>query len=484
LFERRSYECYLTDQIPEAIDARKRALEEHRARGDRLREGDAHRWLSRLQWFLGDKEAAEREASDALRLLEPLPPGPELAMAYSNVAQLRMLGRETEEAVAWGGRAIELAERLGEQEILVHALNNVGTAEYQAGAEEGRAKLERSLELALAAGLEEHAARAYTNLASMAVGVREYERADGYLDAGIAFCRGQDLDSWLLYMRGWLARSQLEQGRWEAAANEAAFVVRHPHAAAPSRITPLAVLGTLRARRGDPGVWEPLDEALRLASAMAELQRLAPVAAARAEARWLAGESELVADETEAAIALALQHRDRWALGELAVWRRRAGIDEAFAPGDLAEPFALELMGDAGPAAERWTGLGCPYEAALALVSADREEPLRRGLSELQRLGASRTAARVARTLRGQGIRDVRAGPRASTRGNPGGLTGRELDVLELVCQGLRNREIAARLFVSEKTVGHHVSAILRKLSVGTRGQAVAEAARLGIGRK
>ena len=69
-------------------------------------------------------------------------------MAYSNLAQLGMLAGDTAEAVAWGGRAIELAERLGQTEILVHALNNVGTAELQAGRPAGRPALERSLALA------------------------------------------------------------------------------------------------------------------------------------------------------------------------------------------------------------------------------------------------------------------------------------------------------------------------------------------------
>jgi ATP/maltotriose-dependent transcriptional regulator MalT len=484
LFERRSYECYLTDQIDEAIDARRSALEELRRRGDPLREGDAHRWLSRLAWFRGDRETAEREAHEALELLEPLEPSGELAMAYSNLAQLGMLANDVDAAVYWGGRAIELAEELDELEVLVHALNNVGSAEYMAGSEAGVAKVERSLELSLAAGLEEHAARAYTNLGTSGVRVQDLGRGRRYLEDGIAYCRERDLDAWELYMSGWLARAYLEQGRWDAASAAAAEVLRHPNAATPSRITPLTVVGRLRARRGDPQIWEPLDEALELARGTREVQRLGPVAGARAEARWLAGEAELVPAEVDETLELALELREPWLAGELAVWRLRAGAAPDVDPAELAGPWAHELRGDPETAAELWSALGCPYDAALARAACNDEERLRQSVEELQRLGAPRAAAYVTRSLRRRGVRGVRAGPRASSRRNPAGLTSRELDVLVLVCEGLRNREIAARLFVSQKTVDHHVSAILRKLAVGTRGQAAAEAARLGIARR
>jgi DNA-binding NarL/FixJ family response regulator len=403
-------------------------------------------------------------------------------MAYSNMAQLRMLGSDLAGARIWGAKAIALAERLDETEILVHALNNVGTAELVKGAASGRAKLERSLALALEAGLDEHVARAYTNLGTIAVDQRAHTLAATYLDAGIAYSAERDLDAWETYMIGYRARSELDRGAYDAAAATAAWVVDDPGATAPIRITPLAVLGRLRARRAEPDPWPPLDEALDLARRTGELQRLAAVAIARAEARWLAGETDRVDEETAEALALALaQQHDPWVLGEICVWRHRAGLTDDVAPDAMAEAFRLELDGDYAGAATAWDAIGGPYEAALARAHAEDESEQRRALAELQRLGAGAAAARVARSLRERGLTGLRHGPRASTKRNPAGMTKRELEVLAHVAEGLRNAEIAARLFLSEKTVAHHVSAILRKLKVATRSQAGAEAARLGI---
>ena len=106
---------------------------------------------------------------------------------------------------------------------------------------------------------------------------------------------------------------------------------------------------------------------------------------------------------------------------------------------------------------------------------------MREGLAQLRQLGAWPAARRVARELRQRGALDVGVGPRSATRRNPAGLTSREVQVLGLIADGLRNSEIAARLFLSEKTVDHHVSSVLRKLGVRTRGQAAGRAVREGI---
>jgi DNA-binding CsgD family transcriptional regulator len=480
LLERRAYECYLTGQIDDSLEARRGALTLQEQAGSRVAVGDSHRWLSRLAWFAGDNATAWQEAQLAVELLEAEPAGRELAMAYSNAAQLRMLADDTAGALALGDRAIALAEQLAETEILVHALNNVGTAELARHPYADAARLERSLALALEAGLEEHVARAYTNLGSSCARRRELLRAERFLTAGIAYCEAHDLDSWRLYMVGWLSGVHLDTGRWDAADRHAQAVLRHRDAAVPARITPLVVLGRLRARRGVEPPWLLLDEALEAAAGTAEPQRLLPVALARAEARWLEGTSAKVAEETDAALALARGGGDRWALGELLAWRRRAGIEPDGTRADaLATPCALEAAGDWRAAGEQWDTLGYPYEAALARAESDEQDLLREALGAFQRLGAEPAARVVARHLRRLGARGIGRGPRRATIANPAQLTARQLEIVDLLGEQLTNGEIAARLYLSPKTVEHHVSAILAKLGVRSRRDVAREARRL-----
>ncbi len=230
-------------------------------------------------------------------------------------------------------------------------------------------------------------------------------------------------------------------------------MLTHPRTAQITRIPALVALGLLRARRGDPGAVEPLDQALALARPTGELQRLGQVASARAEFAWLLSDPDRVREETEIAWELAHGRRERWLTAELALWRQRAGVAEEL-PDWVVEPYALELAGRTEEGAAAWAALGCPYEAAVAAADLDA----------LARLGARAAVLRLRRR-----------GPRAATRQNPGGLTARELEVLALVAEGLTNAEIADRLVVSRRTVDHHVSAILMKLDVSPRAGAVAK---------
>jgi ATP/maltotriose-dependent transcriptional regulator MalT len=473
LLERRSYVCYLTDQNDAAVEAIQDALECRRRLGQRLEEGDSLRRLSSILWCPGRTGESEQAAREAVALLEVLPPGRELAMAYAHLAQTYSAAGWREEAVSWAGRAFELAERLDDTEIAVHALATIGFCEF---AEEGRERLEQSLQLAQRAGLAEQVARTYILLVEAAVGARRYSLATRHLQAGVEYCSDRGLERDRLYLLASRARLELDQGRWQEASDSAVAVLGIPCASITPRIFALVVLGLVRARRGDPDQWTPLEEAWALAEPTRELPRLAPVAAARAEAAWLEGDRDAVASATEGVLPLAVERKWGWLACELAVWRRRVGLDGEVSA-EVGEAYMLQLGGEWARAAERWRELGCPYEAALALADAEEEAPLRRALEELQRLGARPSADLVARRLRKLGVRRLPRRPRRATAANPAGLTARELEVLALLADGLRNAEIAACLHIAEKTAGHHVSAVLAKLGVRSRREAARVAA-------
>ncbi|HEY7278903.1 MAG TPA: AAA family ATPase [Trebonia sp.] len=477
LLDQLSYECYLTDQVSQAQASALDALAIYDHEKDALSIGTAQRWLSRLSWVLGQNADSERYAAAAVATLEPLPPGHELAMAYSNLAQLRMLADDASEAVRWGTKAIELARSLGDREAEMHALNNVGTALLLDDVVEGWAQLTRSLDLALADDAHEHAARAYTNLSSTRVRQRSLPEADRLLKAGIAYCTDRDLDTWRRYMSAWLAYSLAEQGRYTAAEQHLADVTRHPHLSPITRICALVVGGVLAARRGDST--EALDQVLPIAVQTGEPQRLVPVAAARAEAAWIAGRVPDIVAEIDRAWPIAAAHPQLWELGQLCWWLHLAG-DRRPPPAPVARPFALMLADQHRAAASAWQDLGCPLWSAYALALSPEPQDAQECLDILGRLGAAAVRHAVLRTRRTRGL-TVPRGPRPARQANPAGLTAREVEVLDLLADGLSYTEVAERLILSEKTVGHHVSAVLRKLSEPTRARAVATALRQGI---
>jgi DNA-binding CsgD family transcriptional regulator len=192
-------------------------------------------------------------------------------------------------------------------------------------------------------------------------------------------------------------------------------------------------------------------------------------------------------------------------------WERLvAGLDQIRTPsrviaGNLATAAAerLRLAGRSEPrgwavAAAAWDAVGMPYPAAYgrlrgaeALIAAggSRAEPtalLSEAHAACVRMGAAamreevEALARRARIELGQPASPASPEPDPSPAGALG-ISERELDVLALVAEGRTNRQIADALFISVKTTGAHVSSILRKLDVATRGEAAAVAVRSGL---
>jgi DNA-binding CsgD family transcriptional regulator len=480
LLEGRSYACYLTDQTEASIDALEQAIGFYRAAGDESLEGAALSQLSRRLWCGGRSADAARAGEQAVRLLEGGPAGRELALAYSNLAQMYLNDERQADTLLWSRRALDLADTLGDDDVRAHSLNNIGTIRLLNGQPAGLRDMELSLAAAQRAGLEEHIGRCFIHIGWAMNRTRAHELAP-WVDRGVVVCKELGLEGWELYLVAYRARANLDRGHWDDAAADAEYVLRFARSLPLLRILALTVLGLVRARRGDPQPWAPLDEALGLLDGQNELQYRLPVVAARAEAAWLTGRTAEVAAATRDTLALAVDRGAAWAAGELAWLRHLAGVREAV-PG-VVEPYSAQLAGDGAAAAARWTQLGCPYDAALALVESAEVDGLRSALAGFQRLGARPAGAIVARRLRTRGVRGLPRGPRPQTSEHPARLTRREAEVLALVREGSSNAEIAARLYLSEKTVHHHVSAILRKLGVGSRGRAVSEAARRGLSR-
>jgi DNA-binding CsgD family transcriptional regulator len=417
---------------------------------------------------------------DAISLLETVPASRELARAYADMGRLHNEVEKREQAKAWAARAIELGQQLGAHDVVIRATTDIGTAELFDGAPGGLARMEDLLASAGEAGSVDQVGRIYVHLLWPAMTIRNYTITEKHLALGLQHCSDHGLELYRQFLLAYGARVALDTGRWDDAADGARAVLRVPRCSTMLRIIALVVLALIRARRGDPEVRTLLDEAWALGEQTGELSRIGPVTVARAEAAWLLGRPDEIVEATDAALELAVSRESTWRVGELLSWRRRAGVRDEVAV-EPRGPFAAQIAGDWREAAGQWTQIGCPYEAALARADSGEETPLRQALAELRRLEAAPAAAIVSRRLRALGVRGLPRGPRESTRRNPAGLTARELEVLELVAGGLRDAEIAERLVLSERTVHHHVSAVLRKLSVSSRGQAGAEARRLHL---
>ena len=177
------------------------------------------RFLSRLWWLDDNRKYAEKFAAEAIEVLDSDGPSSAKAMNYSNMSQLKMLSDQFAECISWGEKAIAIAEVIGDQETLTHALNNVGSVQMYTPElrEEGINKLHKSLDIALKNSYHEHAARAYSNLASNFVQINDFVSAKKILDEGIQYCEERDLNSWRLNMLSVRAKMNLIQGEWENA---------------------------------------------------------------------------------------------------------------------------------------------------------------------------------------------------------------------------------------------------------------------------
>lgn len=461
------------DEPGKMRDATERLVALRRKLGDPIKLGDAMFGHSLANWHAGDPDQSLYWAERSAEVLEAVEPSPALADAWAHVGSVLTMMRRLDEVDRWIGPAIRLAEELEADRAQARSLNTRGTARLLLGDVTGAEDLERSIEIAHRIGLDDHAVLGWMNLGSAAGEARLYEVAEPALRTGYALAREGDIPGYEHYLAAWIARIRFEVGDWDAAERWLAHVpLDVPGDDAQYRVVSMGVLGRLHARRGDRDPERAFADGWALVAATQDQPRRWHLAAGRAEAAWLSGDEQRIPEVLADTFDVACERGIPWAIGELGTWLWRAGA-LAELPDTAAAPYVLQVAGRWREAAAAWETIGCPYEAAAALADSDDADDLRHALATLDDLGAEPLAARVRRRLRQLGVRGVPKGPQQVTAAHPAGLTPRQVEVLALLALGLSDARIAERLFISPKTAGHHVSAILSKLQVTSRTEAV-----------
>ena len=464
LLEGLSEALALRDRWEAATSYREEALRLRRDLGDPVRISEDLRLYSRCLWRLCRGEAAARAVAESFALMADAPDSVEKGWAYcAQVAET-----PAEEGLGLAREALRLGRVTGHDPLLANAHAEHGYLRCLLGAD-GFDEMRRAVEIAVACDARETAARWYVNLYAMAVGQLLLAEYEWCFAEGLAYCRDSDMNTFSLCMLGTRCDALLRMGRLDEAAELGRSALQQPISPV-NRLHLLIPYAVARLRQGHPDGLPLLHEARALAAGTTETDWRLMVATGFAQAAWLADDPGLV-DADVLREYDSPRPQDPWLRAELASWLKRVGRLPSPC-GPAPAPFAFELAGDDLGAAAVWRERGCPYEEAAALLFAGDPTSLRRAHELFLSVGAAPAAALARRSLRRVGEQVVPRGPRATTREHPHGLTARESQVLALLREGLTNADIGQRLFISTRTVDHHVAAVLRKLGVGSRTDA------------
>ena len=458
-----------------AIERLEQALTLRLKLNHQLRAGEVMQRISLLHWEAGQVTLAETVGDSAIRLLSGTQSA-ELALAYAGRAKLAMNERNVALAEELGQAAIDLARQVNRVDVLSHALNTLGMNQW--GTESGLELIGQSLQLALDHRFPDHIIRAYSNRAIVEMEILRYPEALMDFNQAIAIAQKYERTFNLPWDRALRLELLWRMGRWDEAASGWAGLIPEVADQTSAWVIGRVVLASLATRRGSPEANSWITELVEFVARDQSWLHLNLVANLMAERTWLGLE-----DVQEARKWMDLVRKiskTELQMQQTFPWHRRLEPERASAiPAGTHPAYRLSLEGNWRAAASVWDAIGDPYARALALLEGDAEA-VQQSLAILDQLGATTVASHVRKRFNVGEVTPASRGPRASTLANPVGLTRRQMQVLEHLNTGKSNAEIAERLFLSAKTVDHHVSAILAKLDVPSRSEAAAVARRAG----
>jgi DNA-binding CsgD family transcriptional regulator len=461
--------------LSEAIRLNDLAVQHYRQLGDLMAESGAWCRAAHAHELAGHRTRAEEAARRAVAVLGTEASGPQLAVALEMNAYLAAMAGDFAEALQVGERALDVAEPENEELIRIRVLHHRGYARNAVHYPDGQACYDEAAKRAAAAGFWYEECRALINRGWESEAAWDLAAAADSAQKAIVSAVEHEQTVLESYAKALHARVLELQGEWARAEDIARDLLEHPGI---TQMVALPVVGVLEARTGRISARATLELAWETARAANEFQRVAPTAIAIAEHRWISGEPVAAAAGLRDALEKAADLGFPWYVGSLAFWLWKLG-ELAELPPDLPEPYRLVVEGDARAAADLWSAIGAPYERAIALTHGDAEARLE-ALRVFEDLQANAVAAKLRKSLREEGV-PVPRGKGRATRDHAAGLTARQAEILHLLHEELSNVEIADRLFLSLRTVEHHVSAVLAKLDCSSRADAVAKATRQGL---
>jgi DNA-binding CsgD family transcriptional regulator len=449
-----------------------RAIALRRELGDPGSLGRTILLASRIAWEHDRTTVALQLAEEAVEVLAPVG-GDELAMAYATISQLA-IGTDEQRAIRYAEEAMALAGPEPSR-VRLNALTNEGAARMTNHYPDGTNLLEEAFEMAGELGLSLDQLRAAINLAWCHRIHFEPDRSDSWLRAGIEVGRKAEIPTLELHLKAERAAMTAMKGEWGSAVALVDEVLAASSVLGVTVKLASSTLSSIQVRRGDPNALEAAREAWELVK-IDQVRVAGPLGSVLAEYTWLGGSLEPgLMEELDQLLARSLDIGARPFAGKLAIWLWLAGR-LAKIPHGLSEPYVWLGQGDWERAADFFAARGIPYERAVALSLGGIDAKLE-ALAIADSLGAVPLSSRIRRELESAGVQGVP--PRRHRKegtSSAGGLTARQVEVLGLLAQGSTNIEIADRLFLSKRTVDHHVSAILTVLGAHNRSEAAHKA--------